>query len=120
MTATEGRAPRPFLRSPIFRWARYRWALVAVLGIGAVAASLHCYGPCLVDRYGYERFYSRQDPDGRRVQLERKRVEWWPGDPFRCVVVERDGSRRYYAVTDEPDAEPEQRIRAALRERPGD
>ena len=111
MTAIEGRVPRLFIRSPIFRGA-----LVAILGIGAVAASLQCYGPCLVDRYGYERFYSRQDPDGRRFQLERKVSDWLPGDPVRCIVIERDGSRTSYAIADDPDAEPEQRIRSALHE----
>jgi len=95
-------------------------ALIALALIGPLAgASLLIFSPevtlGLVDRFGYQRFYSRTEPDGRRFLLERKTRSWYPGPEMRCVVVGSDGARAVHDVADcEESLSPEQRIQAAL------
>jgi hypothetical protein len=91
-------------------------ALITLLA----AAALVRFGPELVDAFGYERVYSRTDPDGRRFQLEHKVRTWLPGPDCRCVVFENDGSREVHPADDCAETAPEQRIRAALRGKPGE
>ena len=95
-------------------------ALLALSGIGVTGVTLVAYAPQLVDRFGYESYYSRIEPDGRRFQLERKRATWLPGGEVRCLVVESDGTHRAFEVAElvEPngtEASPEHRIQTALR-----
>ena len=95
-------------------------SLLGLFLLGTSAATLVAFAPSLVDRFGYEPYYSRIEPDGRRFLLERKRAEWLPGGELRCVVVDREGTRRTFEVAevDEPEAgelTPEKRIQTALR-----
>ncbi len=107
MLRNEGRAPRPFFPMILVG--------IALLGLFSVAA-LAWYGHDLVDTFGYQRIYSRLESDGRRFQLERKRIFWLPGPDCRCVVSASDGTREVMSADscDEEDS-PEQRIRAAMR-----
>jgi hypothetical protein len=110
MQRNEGRPPRPFIpRTAI---------ALAILG-PLVAASVLVFSPELslriADAIAYERFYSRTEPDGRRIILERKSRSWLPGPEMRCVVIESDGVRAVHDVAECAETvSPEQRIQAAL------
>lgn len=107
MNPTGGRTPRPIL----FR------AIIVLSILGSTVALVVAFGPSVLDRLGYERYYARTAPDGRTFRLERKVITWMPGPTVRCVVVESDGRQWIHALAEgEPSDEPEQRIRSALRE----
>lgn len=116
MPPSEGRPPRPFV--PRSKIALALFGPAAIVAIALFAPQL---STSAVDRFGYERFYSRTEPDGRRFQLERKVRSWLPGPELRCVVVDVDGARTVHAVAECAETvTPEQRIQAALLGEPGE
>ena len=108
MPHAEGRAPRSSIQERPKRWIP--GVIIALLAICTLAVLT----PILTDLVGYERIYSRAEPDGRRFQLERKSYPWLPGPDCRCVVTEPDGERTVHAASTCEETAPEQRIRAAL------
>jgi len=110
MPPPEGRPPRPFVPRPTIVLA-----LLGPLAIVSLALFVPEISASALDRFGYERFYSRMEPDGRRFQLERKVRSWLPGPELRCVVIDIDGARAVHAVAECAETvTPEQRIQAAL------